>query len=42
MLVAIPLGYDALGDSWAMLIFRGWFVLYNGGLAIVYFALPKE
>jgi hypothetical protein len=41
-LVAIPVTYGALHDEWAMLIFRGWFLIYNGGLVILYFALPKE
>jgi hypothetical protein len=42
VLAAIPIAYGALGDEWSMLIFRGWFLIYNGGLVITYFALPKE
>lgn len=41
-LVAIPIGYHALGDEWSMLVIRGWFLIYNGGLVIAYCTLPKE
>ena len=42
VLAAIPIAYGALGDPESMLIFRGWFLIYNGGLVIVYFGLPRE
>jgi hypothetical protein len=42
LLFAIPVAYDALGDTWAMVVFRGWFVLLNGALAILFVAMPKE
>ena len=42
VLGALPFIYDASSDEWSMLVFRGWFLIYNGGLVIVYFALPKE
>lgn len=41
-LAAIPIAYDASGDEWSMLVIRGWFLIYNGGLAVAYCALPKE
>lgn len=41
-LLAIPTVYHAWGDDWAMIVIRGWFVIFNGGLVFAYFALPKE
>jgi hypothetical protein len=41
LLVALPLIYDATKDEWAMMVFRGWLVIFNGGLVATYFVLPK-
>jgi len=42
VLGAIPLMYGTVGDEWGVLILRGWFLIFNGGLVAVYFGLPKE
>lgn len=42
VLVAIPVAYGAWGEFWTMIIFRGWFVIYNGALLVAYFLLPKN
>lgn len=42
LLAAIPTFYGAWGDWWTMLIFRGWFVLYNAALIVGYFLLPRR
>lgn len=42
VLAVIPLMYGTVGDEWGVMILRGWFLLFNGGLVAVYFGLPKE
>lgn len=42
ILAAIPTAYDAWGDEWAMLVFKAWFITYNGALGIVYFSMPRD
>lgn len=42
VLVAIPVAYGAWGEFWTMIMFRGWFVIYNGALVVAYFLLPKN
>ena len=42
VLLAIPFFYGSWEDLWSMIIVRGWFVIWNGGLLAVYFNLPKD
>ena len=42
LLAAIPIGYGMWGESWTMTILGGWAVLYNGGLALLYFTMPRD
>ena len=42
VLGVIPLVYGTTGDEFGVMILRGWFVIFNGGLVAVYFGLPKE
>lgn len=39
---AIPFFYGAWADLWSMTVVKGWFVIYNGGLVVLYFRLPKD
>lgn len=41
-LVAIPVAYGSWGEFWTMLVWQGWVVMFNGGLVVAYFVLPKE
>jgi len=42
VLAAIPIVYNALGDPWSMLVFKAWFITYNGAMVIVYFSMPGD
>jgi len=42
VILAIPFFYGSWDDLWSMVIVRGWFVVFNGGLVAVYFNMPKD
>ena len=41
-LAAIPLIYDARHDDMSLTILAGWAVIYNGGVTVMYFRMPRE
>ena len=41
-LAAIPAIYGALHDEMSMTLLAAWAVLYNGGVTMVYFGMPRE
>jgi hypothetical protein len=39
---AVVWRYGVLKDEWSMLVIRGWFLIFNGALVIVYFDLQRK